>query len=112
MKITHRHNEQRSIFNLRGELTADEVDEFRKEALQAMDAKTHDFVLDMSQVSFVDSKGLETLLWLQEQCLEKLGQVRLADCPENIKTILKITRLGDAFIACDSIADAIESLEA
>lgn len=112
MKITCQHNEQYTVFGLRGELTADEVDEFRKEALRQMDAKTHDFVLDMSQVQFVDSRGLETLLWLQEQCLEKLGQVRLAACPENLTTILAITRLNEMVTACDSIESAIQSLEA
>ena len=112
MKITSQHNEQHTVLSLRGELTADEVDEFRKEALGQMDEKTHDFILDMSQVTFVDSKGLETLLWLQDQCLEKLGQVRLAACPDSIKTILRITRLNDALIACDSIETAAESLEA
>lgn len=112
MKITCQHNEHHTVFGLRGELTADEADGFRKEALREMDAKTHDFVLDMSHVSFVDSKGLETLLWLQDQCLEKLGQVRLAACPDNIKTILRITRLNDTIITCDSIESAIESLEA
>lgn len=111
MKITCQHNDQYSVFNLRGELTADEVDEFRRETLQVMDAKTHDFILDMSQVSFVDSKGLETLLWLQDQCLENLGQVRLAACPESIKTILKITRLDDVITACDNVDSAIASLE-
>ena len=112
MKITCQHNELHTIFSLRGELTADEVDVFRKEALEQMDSKTHDFVLDMSHVPFIDSRGLETLLWLQDQCIEKLGQVRLAACPDSIKTILKITRLDEALTACDSIETAIQSLEA
>jgi anti-anti-sigma factor len=112
MKILSQQNELQTIFSLRGELTADEVDEFRKEALEKMDGKTHDFILDMSQVPFIDSKGLETLLWLQEQCVEQLGQVRLAACPDNIKTILRITRLSDTLTACDTIENAIESLEA
>lgn len=112
MKITCQNNERYTVFSLRGELTTDEIDEFRKEALEQMDSKTHDFVLDMSQVPFIDSKGLETLLWLQDQCLDKLGQVRLAACPDNIKTILRITRLSDTITACDTIDSAVESLEA
>jgi hypothetical protein len=44
--------------------------------------------------------------------VEQLGQVRLAACPDNIKTILRITRLSDTLTACDTIENAIESLEA
>ena len=111
MKITCQHNEQYTVFTLRGELTSDEVDGFRKSALEQMD-KVHDFVLDMSQVPFIDSQGLESLLWLQEQCMEKLGQVRLAACLDNVNTILKITRLDETVVACQSIQEAVDSLKA
>ncbi len=112
MKITCQNHEQCTVFTLRGELTADETDGFRKSALEQMDNKPHDFVLDMSQVPFIDSNGLESLLWLQEQCMEKLGQVRLAACPDNVNTILKITRLDKTIVACQSIQEAINSLRA
>lgn len=112
MKITCQHHEQYTVFTLRGELTADEADEFRKSALEQMDHKTHDFVLDMSQVQFVDSKGLEALLWLQDQCIENLGQVRLAGCADSVQTILRITRLKDVLIVCDTTQEAIQSLQA
>jgi anti-sigma B factor antagonist len=112
MKITCQHHDQQAVFTLRGELTSDEVDKFRKAMLDQMDEKTHDFVLDMSHVQFVDSKGLESLLWLQDQCLEKLGQIRLAACPDNVKTILRITRIGDAIQSHENIPEALKSLEA
>jgi len=112
MKITCQHHDQQAILTLRGELTIDEVDQFRKAMLDHMDNKTRDFVLDMSQAQFIDSQGLESLLWLQDQCLERLGQIRLAACPDNIKTILRITRLSDAIQSHENIPDAIKSLEA
>ncbi len=112
MKITCKHHDQQAVLTIRGELTTDEVDQFRKSMLEQMDEKTHDFVLDMSQVQFIDSQGLESLLWLQDQCLERLGQIRLAACPENIKTILRITRLNDTIQSHESIPSAIKSLDA
>ena len=112
MKITCQHHDQKAVLTLRGELTTEEVDQFRKAMLEQMNEKTRDFVLDMSQVQFIDSQGLESLLWLQDQCLEKLGQVRLAACPDNVKTILRITRLNDTIQSHKNIPDAIKSLEA
>ncbi len=112
MKINSEKKEHCTVLSLRGELTAEEVDEFRKKVLDEMHDKTHDFVLDMSNVPFVDSMGLESLLWLQEQCIEQLGQIRLASCPDNVSTILRITRLDEVIAACDNIQEAIDSLQA
>jgi len=112
MKISCQHQDQKAVFTLRGELTSDEVDQFRKAMLDQMDDKTRDFVLDMEQIQFIDSQGLESLLWLQDQCLERLGQVKLAACPDNINTILKITRLNNTIQSHESIPEAIKSLEA
>lgn len=112
MKIVRDNYDQHTVFTLRGEMTAETIDEFRKAALEEMDEKTRDFILDMSNVTFIDSKGLETLIWLHEQCIERLGQIRLAACPDNIRTILRITRLDDLLQACDDIDQAIKSLAA
>jgi anti-sigma B factor antagonist len=112
MKITCQHHEQQAVLTLRGELTSEEVDQFRKEMLDQMHEKTHDFVLDMSQIQFIDSKGLESLLWLQDQCTERLGQVRLAACNDIVKTILRITRISDAIQSHDNVPNAIKSLQA
>ena len=111
MKITCQHHGQQAILTLRGELTIDEVDQFRKAMLDHMDDKTNDFVLDMSHVPFIDSQGLESLLWLQDQCLERLGQVRLAACNDDVNTILRITRLNDSLQSHANIPKAIESLQ-
>ncbi len=46
-----------------------------------------------------------------EQGFEKLGQVRLAACPDNINTILKITGLNKAIPTHKNIPEAIKSLE-
>lgn len=112
MKITCQNSDQKTILTLRGELTLEEVDPFRKTVVEQMGEKTRDFVLDMSQVQFIDSRGLETLIWLQDQCLERLGQVRLAACRENILTILRITRLDARLEAHENTQDAIKSLDA
>jgi len=112
MKIISEQHDLHVTITLRGELTKDEVDQFRKSMLEQINEKTHDIVLDMSQVPFVDSQGLESLLWLQDQCLERLGQIRLAACNENIETILKITRLNEAIESHRDLPTAIHSLQA
>ncbi len=112
MKITTKEHNELMVLSLRGELTLDEVDQFRKAVVDRLHDKARDFVLDLSQVQFIDSLGLESLVWLQDQCLERLGQIRLAGCSDNIKTILRITRLDDRFEVHEHADDAIRSLQA
>jgi anti-sigma B factor antagonist len=110
MTVSVTHEEQTTIFTLRGEVTIDYIDQLRQEAQDRLDGDGRDFVLDLSEVEFIDSAGLETLIWLQEQAEEQLGQVRLAGVPENVEKILELTRLSSRFEHDRDVAAAVEGL--
>lgn len=110
MKLTHEDHHELTVLTLKGELASDESDRFRRAALERMDARVRDFVLDLEELDGVDSQGLESMLWLQEQCDERLGQVRLAACQDHMRDVLKMTRLDVRFECCDDVKTAIESL--
>ena len=110
MKLTHQDYDQITVLTVKGELEADETDRFRKAALERMDAKARDFVLDFQQLEHIDSRGLESLLWLQDQCAEQLGQVCLASVKDHINTVLEMTRLAARFDTHDSVESALKSL--
>lgn len=110
MQLTHHDRDTLTVLSLRGDLLATDADGFRKAAIERMDAKVRDFVLDCSRLDAVDSKGLETLLWLQEEAEDRLGQVRLARAPEHLRTILACTRLAGRLACADDVEAAIRSL--
>ena len=110
MKITFEDYDQLSVMTLHGDVTADDVGTFRKVVAQRLDQQVRDFVFDMGEVDFVDSAGLEALLWLRETCEENLGQVRLAGPTENVSTILRMTRLAGQLACHEDIDAAIKSL--
>ncbi len=110
MKLAFDDQEQMTVVRLVGEVTGDAAERLRDEATQRMEAKVRDFVLDLSEAEFIDSKGLETLLWLQDAATERLGQTRLAACPANIDTILEMTRLAGRFDRHPDVDSAIGSL--
>ncbi len=110
MKLTHEDHDQLTVMTVRGELVAEDVDTFRRTALDRMTDRVRDFVLDVSRLEAVDSKGLEALLWLSEEAATRLGQVRLASPSANLRTILEITRLTGRLPCCDDVDAAIESL--
>ena len=111
MKISCEDYDQISVMSIKGELNADEVERFHKTAQERLAGEqVRDFVLDCEQMEFIDSQGIEALLWLQDQCAERLGQVRLACCDENVRTILELTRLAPRFACHDDIDGAVKSL--
>lgn len=110
MKISHEDQKELTVLTLKGDLTNDEPDRFRRAAIDRLDARVRDFVIDLEELDGVDSQGLESLLWLQEQCDERLGQVRLASCPDHMQDVLRMTRLDSRFECHQDVANAIESL--
>ena len=110
MKLTHEDYDQLTVLSFKGDLTSDQVDLLRKTVHERMEANVRDFVLDVQAMDFVDSKGLEALLWLQEKSGEKLGQIRLAGTTENVSRILELTRLAARFDSHETVESAIKSL--
>jgi len=110
MKLAHEDYDELTVVSLRGDLTGGETDRFRKYAIERMDGGIRDFVLDLKQLDGVDSEGLESLLWLQDQAAERLGQVRLAATPDHVQTILEMTRLAARFDAYGAVEPAVMSL--
>ena len=111
MKLTHEDYDQLSVFTIKGEFAGeDDADAFRTRALDRLEHSIRDVVLDLEQVEFIDSRGLEAFLWLQDACAEKLGQVRLAAVQANVNEALRVTRLAGRFDRHDDIDTAIKSL--
>jgi len=110
MKLTHEDRDGLTVLTLRGDMTADHADQFRRETLERFDHDVRDFILDLAGVEFIDSRGLETLQWLQDRVAEDLGQVRLAGVSGNLAKILEMTRQAGRFECHPDIESAIASL--
>jgi len=86
------------ILNLSGELDADSLEAFRQTVDRYLAGDdVIDLVLNLENVPFIDSEGLEYLLTLRDRLAERLGQVKLVRPDENVNSILEITRLKATF---------------
>ncbi|MDP6633536.1 MAG: STAS domain-containing protein [Phycisphaerae bacterium] len=96
------------ILKPKGELTEDTLGAFREVVEhQLEDDAVVDVIIDMDEITFVDSIVLEYLLDLQDSLQEKFGQVRLARCDENIAKIMEMTRLDRVFEMFKETNDAV-----
>ena len=110
MKLSYEDQGAVTVMTIRGDLSVEDADRFQRESLQRFEHDIRDFVLDLESLDFIDSQGLETLIWLQDKCSEMLGQVRLASCPDHIRKVLEVTRLSSRFDCHPDVASAVDSL--
>ncbi|MFW5653147.1 MAG: STAS domain-containing protein [Planctomycetota bacterium] len=110
MKIRHDDHERTSIVTIAGEFSSDHVDQFRRVVTERTADGVRDIVFVLEEMSFIDSAGLESLLWAQDHVAESLGQVRLVQPTENVAEILHLTRLAQQFDCHQDITTAVRSL--
>jgi anti-anti-sigma factor len=68
------------------------------------------FVLDLSQVSQMDTSGLTTLVAVHIAVRKQQGGIALVSPPNRVRELLHVTRLDAVFQVFDCEADAVESL--
>lgn len=111
MKLKHENYDRVTVVNVQGDITVDEIEPLRRLLEERLEKDTRDFVLDFSTTEFLDSKALELMLWLQEKADENLGQVRLAGPTDNVRRILRLTRLDHHFDQHEDVEGALKSLK-
>ena len=96
---------------LDGDLATTASEELRKAVEERIEQRRIvDFVVDFEKADFIDSEGLETLLWLKRRCEDLFGQTKLVNLDENCRKILEITRLEHRFECHGDLAAAIKTM--
>jgi anti-anti-sigma factor len=98
-----------TVVELQGELDGDFIELLQKTITETVAQGRTGIVVDMSAVGFIDSKGLEQLLWSRDYCDENRCEFRLAGLDENCEKILEITRLDGQFDCYAELAEAVKS---
>lgn len=94
-----------------GDLSGAEAAELRAKVDELIDTRqVVDVVIDLEKCPFVDSDGLETLLWIKRRCEDLFGHAKLARADENVRKILEITRLEPRFDCADDLAHAVKTM--
>ena len=109
MKIKTQDYNEVTVVDLHGEFTAEFVKSFEDIAVEIVHKKRSWIVLDVSSVTFMDSRALEKILWLRDYCIQNNCQLKLAGLDENCSKILEVTRLHPQFDIYEELATAVKS---
>jgi anti-anti-sigma factor len=99
------------VIAVTGELAGDSAVAAKRTAETSMrQRQIVDFIIDLEKAVFIDSQGLETLLWIKRRCEEMFGQIKLAAVDETIRKILAMTRLDHQFQSAVDVPTALKTM--
>jgi anti-anti-sigma factor len=99
------------VLSLTGDFAGEDVAVARKVATEFIEHRQiSDFVVDLEKTTFVDSEGLEALLWIKRRCEDLFGQFKLAAADDHVKKVLEVTRLGRRFENASDVAAALKTM--
>ena len=94
-------------------LTAANVDTFREQlaSWQAVEPDVTNYVVDLSQVDFMDSAGLGTLIAVLKRITERGGDMKIACLQKKPRMVFEITRAYKVFEIYDSVDEALRKFD-
>lgn len=109
MEIVEQRQGAVTVVVPRGPLVGQDADEFRSRVAGVMDRSLGRFVVDASEVPYVDSRGLEVLKETTEE-LSRSGQaLRLCGANETVREVLELTALAPLFEHFQDVGSAVRS---
>lgn len=110
MKASIQENNDLAVFHLEGSLSLEACNQLRQKVSELLLVPRKAIVFDMGKVAFIDSAGLEMLIWIRDYCQLNVVQFRLAELTEPCLKILEMTRLNHEFHCGSALDEAVNSL--
>ena len=100
------------VLGMRGRITLGrETETFRSKIKELIDAGTRRLILDLGEVTYVDSVGLSTLVASWTSMCKQGGDLKLVHLPQGVHQLLQITRLVTVFEIHNSVESALQAFE-
>jgi len=100
------------LVDLRGRITlGPETEAVRTKLKQLLNEGYHHIILNLGEVTYVDSVGLSTLVAGYTSARNAGGDLKLLHLPRGVQQLLQITRLSTVFDIYEDLATAVESFK-
>lgn len=113
MKINVRKSGNVALVELGGKITIGAGDiQLRDTIKNVLDGGTHDILVDMKEVTAMDSSGIGELVGCYTTVSNKGGKLKLLHLPPKITDVLTVTQLITVFDVFENEPEAVKSFEA
>jgi anti-sigma B factor antagonist len=110
MKINTRNRDGVTILDLKGKITIGVGDVALRQAVQeALNSGTTKLLVNMGDVSTIDSSGVGELVSAYTTVTNRGGKLKLANIPDKVSDILTITQLITVFDVYENEDEAVRS---
>jgi anti-sigma B factor antagonist len=100
------------LLDMRGRITlGHETEAFRHKIKEVLDAGYRRLVLDLGEITYIDSVGLGTLVGSLTSVRKQGGDLKLVRLPKGVHQLLQITRLATVFEIHNSLESALQAFE-
>ena len=110
--ITSRTIDGVTVVHCAGRLTLGEESAALRQQVKDLISTSRQIVLDLGQVTYIDSSGLGTLVALYTSARSAGGNIKLASLNSRSRELLQVTRLYTVFETYDSAEEAARSFSA
>lgn len=109
MRINTQSHGAVTVIKPQGPLNQEDADALKESLAEVSSKSMGRFIIDMTAIPFVDSRGLEVLVEASEQ-LERSGQtLKLCGTNETIREVFGVTELDRLFEHYDDTTTAVRS---
>jgi len=110
LKITMRETADATILDLSGRITLGEgLGDLRDSIREALSGSRKNIVLNLGEVSYIDSSGLGQLIGSYASVRERGGQMKLVNLQKKVVDLMQITKLLTVFETYNTEAAALAS---
>jgi anti-anti-sigma factor len=109
MRIDETKHGAVTVLKPKGPLGVDDAEAFKQRALETLGMTLGRFVLDVSEVPFADSAGLEALADVGQELIESGQTLKLCAETETLREVLELTDLSGLFEHYQDVSVAVRS---
>jgi len=92
-----------------GPLASNDADQLKARALELLQDSLGRYVIDASAIAYVDSRGLEVLVEINDEMYQTGHALKICGVNETVRQAMELTAISEAFEFFADVPDAVRS---
>ena len=109
LKINTSQNNSATVVEIYGEVDLYSSPEVRTELLQLVEKKTPVIIVNLNNVTYIDSSGVATLVEGLQEMEKYSGKLKLTNLRETVRHVFELSSLDKVFEIHKTLEEAIRS---
>jgi len=102
MQISERKDNDIVIYSIKGDIDINSSPQVRESFEKLVNEKAMKIVINLAEVSYIDSSGLATLVEMLKKTRGYGGKIRLSNLAAKVRSLFEITKLEKLFDIYDT----------